>query len=129
MLACFYNAALWGMFLSILLFRDPWLEMRVNMGWVFFALVLVLFALQWLIRPLRRLCANRTAATFSLIVVTTTCWLMLDAEQLEVIPASILREGLMMPRLSFRLLNFAMDTFVTLVWLLIEIVYRRRERP
>ena len=35
MLACFYNAALWGMFLSVLLFQDTWLEMRVNLGLVF----------------------------------------------------------------------------------------------
>lgn len=128
MLACFYNAALWGMFISILLFQNTWLEMRVNLGWVFFALILVLFALQMFIRPLRRLCGNSTAATVSLIAVTTTCWLMLGTERSQIIPASIIREGLMMPRLSFRLINFAMDTFITLVWLWIEIAYRRRER-
>ncbi|MBQ9565933.1 MAG: hypothetical protein IJU98_10135 [Synergistaceae bacterium] len=128
MLACFYNAALWGMFLSVLLFQDTWLEMRVNLGLVFFALALVLFALQIFIRPLRRLCENTIATSFSLIVVTTVLWLMLGTEGVKVIPASILREGLGMPRLSFSLINFAMDTFVTLGWLLIEFLYRKRER-
>ena len=94
----------------------------------FFALALVLFALQIFIRPLRRLCENTIATSFSLIVVTTVLWLMLGTEGVKVIPASILREGLGMPRLSFSLINFAMDTFVTLGWLLIEFLYRKRER-
>ena len=37
-LACFYNAALWSMLASVILFNNTWLEMRVNIGLVFFAL-------------------------------------------------------------------------------------------
>ena len=128
MFARFYNAALWGMFLSVLLFQNTWLEMRINLGFVFFALVLVLFVAQVFIRPLRRLCGNPAVATFSLIVVTIVCWLMLGTERVKIIPASILREGLMMPRLSFSLINFMMEAFITLGWMLIEFLYRGHER-
>ena len=122
---CFYNALLWGLLLAVLLYQNTWLEMRVNLGWVFFGLALILFALQAGIRPLRRACGAWSVATASLIAVCAGCWLLLGPEGLPVVPASIIREGLMRPRLPFRVVNAALGVLIVGGWLLSGVLSRR----
>ena len=115
---CFYNAALWGLFLSVLLYQNTWLEMRINMGWVLFGLALLLFALQAGVGPLRRACGTWRGATASLVAACGGCWALLGTERLLVIPASIVREGLMLPRLPFGTVNAALCLLILGGWLL-----------
>ena len=117
-----YNAALWGMFLAVLLSRNTWLEMRVNLGWGFFALALLLLALQSRLNvPARPAACIKSAtfrsATFSLAAAVAGCWLLLGSGGITIIPAALLREGLGMPGLSLRSLNFAIAAFLAVGWI------------
>lgn len=104
-----------AMLASVLMFLSTWLEMRVNIGWVFFGLSGLLFFLLTVIKPLRRICATFRASSSSLAVSLCGIWMMLGVDGMKVIPASIIREGLMMPRLPFTALNTAMIAAVAIL--------------
>ena len=108
MFACLYNSLMWSMFISVCLFLDTWLEMRVNLGLVFFGLTLLLFLFQMFITPMRKFCATFEASTFSFVFACAGLWLVLGCERLKVIPASIIREGIMQTGLSFQDINIAL---------------------
>lgn len=123
--AALYCAFLWSMALCSLLFRNLWLEMRVNLGVAFFALWALLFLLMAGTRPLRRACGSLAGATFSLIVVPSLCWLLLGRERILSVPASIVREGLMQPRLPLDTINLALGSLAAIGWLAIALTPRR----
>ena len=127
MTACLYNSLMWSMLMSVCLFRNTWLEMRVNLGWVFFGLTAILFMLQSVIKPLRRICGTFTASTLSLVISCLGLWLMLGYEGLKIIPASIIREGLMMNRISFSAINTAMIA-TAIIGLILTFMLRENER-
>ena len=113
--------------MSVCLFRITWLEMRINLGWVFFGLTALLFMLQSVIKPLRRICGTFAASTLSLVTSCLGLWLMLGCEGLKIIPASIIREGLMMNRISFSAINTAMIATAVIGWVL-TFMLRENER-
>ena len=123
--AALYCAFLWSMALCILLFQSLWLEMRVNLGVAFFALWALLFLLLAGIRPLRRSCRSLVGATFSLIAAPALCWLLLGTERILSVPASIVREGLMQPRLPLDTINLLLGAAVAAGWLLIAFTTQR----
>ena len=119
MLAVFYNSVTLSMLISVCLFQNEWLEMRVNIGWVFFAVSGLLFLLQTVIKPLRKFCATFTASALSLVISCAGIFLLLDSESVRIIPASIIREGLMINRVPFVAINTAMIAFAVIGLLLI----------
>lgn len=125
MLAIFYNSVTLSMLISVCLFKIEWLEMRVNIGWVFFGLSGLLFLLQTVIKPLRKFCATFTASALSLVISCAGIFLLLDSDGVKIIPASIIREGLMINRVPFAKINTAMIAFIVIGLLLILL---RRER-
>ena len=108
MIACLYNAFALSMLLSVLMFMNTWLEMRVNLGWVFFALTAVIFIVQLSFRPLRKFCGTFTASIASALVSLSGMFLVLGSERMAVIPASIVREGIMQSRIPFATINTAL---------------------
>lgn len=125
--AALYNAFLWSMALSVLLFQNLWLEMRVNLGVVFFALWALLFLLIAGTRPLRRTCRSFAGATFSLITAPALCVFLLGTERSLAVPASIIREGLMQHRLPIGTINLALGALTIIGWLAIALAsYRER---
>ena len=108
MIACLYNAFALSMLLSVLMFMNTWLEMRVNLGWVFFALTAVIFIVQLSFRPLRKFCGTFTASIISALVSLSGMYLVLGSERMAVIPASIVREGIMQSRIPFATINTAL---------------------
>ena len=108
MTARLYNAFNLAMFVSVLMSRDEWLEMRVNMGWVFFGLAVILFAVQSAVKLFRRLCSTFAVSLLCVAVSFGGMYLVLGAEGLPVIPAAIIREGLMQSRLTFSAINTAL---------------------
>lgn len=126
MLAILYNSLTLGMLISVCLFLNEWLEMRVNIGWIFFGLSGLLFLLQTVIKPLRKFCATFTVSVLSLIVSCSGILLLLDFESVKIIPASIIREGLMMNRIPFTAINTAMIIF-SIAGLMMIFITRRRK--
>ena len=125
MLSFLYNSVTLSMLISVCLFQNEWLEMRVNIGWVFFGLSGLLFLLQLVIHPLRKFCATFTASALSLVISCSGILLLLDSESVRIIPASIIREGLMINRVPFAAINTAMIAFAVIGLLLILL---RRDR-
>jgi hypothetical protein len=110
--AALYGAFPASMLISVGLFRLTWLEMQVNMGWVFFALwvLFTIILLKWgrflgICRGVRRALAN-------LLVCGAGCLLLLGTSRITVVPASIIREGLMLPRLPFAHVNAGIGAFL-----------------
>ena len=123
--AILYNSVTLTMLISVCLFQNEWLEMRVNIGWVFFGLSGLLFLLQTVINPLRKFCATFKASALSLMVSCSGIFLLLDSESVKIIPASIIREGLMMNRVPFATINTAMMIFAIAGLLLTFILCRK----
>lgn len=111
MSAVFYNSAALSMLISVILFQNTWLEMRVNIGWVFFGLTIVLFLLQAMTKTLRKICGTFTASALSLVISCSGILLLLDSDSVKIIPASIIREGLMISRVPLAAINTAMIAF------------------
>lgn len=124
MFSCFYNSLLLGMLISVVLFQNTWLEMRVNLGHVFFALAAVLFVLQVLAKPVRKICGTFRASTLSLMISGLSLWLMLGSEGMKIIPASIIREGIMQNHISFSIINTVIIAGVIIGWWLTYMLNR-----
>ena len=119
MLSFLYNSAALSMLISVCMFQNEWLEMRVNIGWVFFGLSGLLFLLQTVINPLGKFCATFKASASSLVISCSGIFLLLDSDSVRIIPASIIREGLMINRVPFAAINTAMIALAVIGLLLV----------
>lgn len=126
MLALLYNSVTLSMLISVCMFLNTWLEMRVNIGWVFFGLSGLLFAIQIIIKPLGKFCATFTVSALSLVISCAGILLLLGSEGVRIIPASIIREGLMINRLPFATINTAMIAFAVIGLILIYVTRWRK---
>ena len=107
----FYNTALWGMTISMLLGMWAWLGMRINMGWIFYGTWLVLFLVFIFIRKLacgwKFTCVNLAVCTaFDLVVF--------GMDKLMILPAARVREGIMMYTLNLDLVNIFIVAFLAI---------------
>ena len=123
MIACIYNALLWGMLISVLLSQSEWLDMRINTGIIFFAIALVLALLFALTKKFNTF----RMSLLSLVVTSSGLFYILGLEGLCVIPASIIREGLMQSKLSFHVINIALIA-VIITGLLLTLFTAKHER-
>ena len=88
-----YNAAFIGMTLSIILGKWAWLNMRINMGWIFFGMWLIVAIVFCCIKKLNcgwKFTATCVATNLILQVI------MIGMKGMGIIIASRIREGLMM---------------------------------
>lgn len=115
------------MLFSVLLFQNTWLEMRVNLGHVFFAMLLILFLVQTLIKPVRKFCRRFMFSLCCLIISSAGLYFTLGPEGLRIIPASIIREGIMQPRITFSVINTAL-TAIALTGIVIVFLADKNER-
>lgn len=120
MTARLYNSLTLSMLVSVIISQNEWLDMRANMGWVFFCLIVILFVIQSSVKSFRGFCS-----TFA--VSFAGMYLVLGHEGILVIPASIIREGLMQNRLTFSALNSALIV-VALAGLIAVFFTSRNER-
>lgn len=103
-----YNSFIWGIFISILAFQSEWLEMRVNIG-IFIPLVMLLcLAIGMLLKKM----GKNHIIEFSLKTTTINVLLcvfislgILGVERIQVVPASIVREGMKVTNISFDSVN------------------------
>ncbi|MBQ9404169.1 MAG: hypothetical protein IJU15_04220 [Synergistaceae bacterium] len=108
MIACLYNALLWSMLITVANLQNEWFDMRVNTGGIFFAVAFVLALLFSMIKPLRKKLNSFAMCFFSLVITCAGLCYLLGVEGLPVIPASVIREGLMQNHLDFHVINIAL---------------------
>ena len=98
---------------SVILFNNTWLEMRVNLGLIFFALTGLMFII---FKFKFKAWYGKKFALMSLIFISLTCWLILGSDGVAIIPAAIIREGLGLA-LSLNYINYMIYAFLILGWI------------
>ncbi|MFD1671899.1 hypothetical protein ACFQ5M_07325 [Agrilactobacillus yilanensis] len=107
-LTLIYNSFIWALLLATLCFNSTWLQMRMNIGYIFFGSFILLSLITSLIfrkrcRPFKiwQLVLSPALAVIIGIVVV-------GAQRLTIIPATFIREGLHLTTLDFGLINLVL---------------------
>lgn len=110
-----YNSFLWALVISITSFKSEWLEMRLNIGFVFFGLWLAMFAVISLFSRKKTIIMGFTFSIINLVVCSIYGLLLYGIHRLAVVPASIIREGLHITKISFFSINIVLCVFLLAV--------------
>ena len=121
----FYNCALWGMTISMLLGMWAWLGMRMNMGWIFYGSWLVLLLIFTFIR---KLSCGWKFTSINLVVVMAINFLVFGIDKLKILPASRIREGICMYTLNLGTVNTVMLIFLVVGYALVLFFGLRGEK-
>lgn len=88
-----YNCLLWSLLIATFCFNDSWLQMRVNIGYVFVACWIVLtLVFLFVTRHTNRW--HRLQTVINVVVCFLLALVIEGTSNLAVIPASFIREGL-----------------------------------
>ena len=126
-LASVYNGFLWSMALTVTLFGNQWLEMRVNMGLIFAASWAVLSVAALLACHIKKLRIPIWVTLACTIACTVYTLLLLGSKRFGIVPAAIIREGAGMSRISFGTVNLTMVVALAIILTVLvigEIYYR-----
>lgn len=107
-----YNSFLWALVVSMTSFKSEWLEMRVNIGFILWALWLVLFTVISLFSRKKTIRIGFTFSALNLVVCSIFGLLLYGVQRLAVVPASIIREGLHITKISFFSINMGLCGFL-----------------
>lgn len=114
-----YNAFLWALVVAITCFKSEWLEMRVNVGhilFITFAVLTIIFSIYLRKKDLK---FNFKFTIINLVICFIYSVLMYGFKRLQVVPASIIREGIDITRVPFSKINMAILIILILGLLLI----------
>lgn len=103
-----YNSFLWAMVIAITCFKSEWLEMRVNIGYIFFGTFILLAVILSLIWSKKQLKLSRVFTTANLFLCIIYAMMLYGFQRLKVVPASILREGLHKNKIPFSTINWVL---------------------
>lgn len=106
-----YNSFLISLLVSLVLFTSEWLEMRVNVGTIFFGVWILLFVLLSIFSR-GKLKIGFVFTLINLIVCLVIGFILYGIDRLLVVPASIIREGIHMTSLSFSCINLVVGVFI-----------------
>jgi len=120
-----YNSFPWAMSVAITCFRSMWLQMRVNTGYIFYGCWLV-FAILFATAMKRK--SIKTGPLFS--VINMLIWIsyalvLYGWERMQIVPASIIREGIGQRVLKFAVINQTIFGFLLIGLLIILVEYWR----
>ena len=121
----FYNTALWGMTISMLLGMWAWLGMRMNMGWIFYGSWLLLFVIFVFIR---KLSCGWKFTTVNLVACAAINLVVFGADKLKILPAARIREGIMMYTLNLGLVNTIAVAFLAIGFALVLLLGLRADK-
>jgi len=123
-----YNSLVLALLFACASFRIVWLEMRVNIGLLLFAYIIVAFILFCIV--LRKKKGFRSKyklfTVINLAASSLLALIMLGAKSIAVVPAAFIREGLHATHLSFTHVNATLCTILA-VGLVIILVQRVRK--
>lgn len=109
-----YNSFLLSLLIALLSFKSEWLEMRINIGLILFAVWIVLFIVLALITKVKKfpMSFNFTLANICFCLILS--FILYGGKRLSIIPASIIREGLHITSVSFSIINTIITVFLAL---------------
>ncbi|WP_304332698.1 hypothetical protein [Brachyspira innocens] len=109
-----YNTFLWAMIIAFIMFKNVWLEMRVNVGLCFFIIWALFFIVFLFVRSKKNIFKNfKIFSSINLILFLIVTLIILSPKSAAYIPASIIRDGLY----AAKLLNLNTINIILLVFI------------
>ena len=100
-----YNSFLWAMTMAILCFKNEWLQMRVNTGYIFGGLLILSTVAAWFVFRKRENVFNSLFTAGNLVVCSAIGLVLYGSERMMVVPAALVREGIHQTRIPFSQIN------------------------
>lgn len=120
-----YNTLFWSLLVSFIMFKNTWIEMRINVGTVLFILWILFFIIFYKIYFIKNIFKF---SIINLIIFAILSLIILKPKGLIYIPSSIIREGLHLTGiLNLNVVNAVLIIFIILGILLIYI-FRKLKR-
>lgn len=112
--AVLYNTFLWAMIIAFIMFKNVWLEMRINVGLCFFIIWALLFIVFLFINLKKDILKNsRIFSSINLIFTFIITLIILSPKNAVYIPSYIIRDGLYAAKLlKLSTVNIALLIFV-----------------
>ncbi|MPM96594.1 hypothetical protein SDC9_143759 [bioreactor metagenome] len=120
-----YNAFLWALVFAITCFKSEWLEMRVNIGYILFIAFGVLTVILTAYLRKKDLQLNFKFTIINIAICFIYGNFIYGFKRLQVVPASIIREGINMTRVPFSKINMILSIILILGLLLILLSDRK----
>ncbi|MCC3865888.1 hypothetical protein K0040_16650 [Terrisporobacter petrolearius] len=114
-----YNAFLWALVFAITCFKSEWLEMRVNIGYILFIAFGVLTAIFSIYLRKKNLQLGFKFTIINIVICFIYGNFVYGFKRLQVVPASIIREGINITRVPFSKINLILLIILILGLLLI----------
>ncbi|WP_434798978.1 hypothetical protein [Terrisporobacter vanillatitrophus] len=120
-----YNTFLWALVFAITCFKSEWLEMRVNVGYILFIAFGVLTVILTAYLRKKDLQLNFKFTIINIAICFIYGNFIYGFKRLQVVPASIIREGINMTRVPFSKINMILSIILILGLLLILLSDRK----
>lgn len=118
MISIIFNSILWAMAIALSCFKSEWLEMRVNIGYIFFASTLILSIILFIALKKKSRKLNLKFTLINSIIMFFYGIFLYGFKRIQIVPASIIREGIHQTRIPFSTINN-----VILIVLICGIIY------
>ena len=122
-----YNSFLWSMVIAITSFKSEWLEMRVNIGYIFFGTLILLSVILSLISRRKGLKLGGIFTTVNLFICIIYSMILYGFQRLKVVPASIIREGIHQNKIPFSRINWIL-LIILILGLVIIIIFDKSKQ-
>jgi hypothetical protein len=122
-----YNSFLWALVIAITSFKSEWLEMRVNIGYIFFVTFLFLSVILSTIPRRKQLKLSGIFTTANLFICTIYAMILYGFQRLKVVPASIIREGIHMNKIPFSLIDWVL-LIIIILGLMLLIIFTNQNK-
>lgn len=120
-----YNTLFWSLLVSFIMFKNTWIEMRINIGTVMFILWILFFIIFYKLYFIKNIFKF---SIINLIIFAILSLIILKPKGLIYIPSSIIREGLHLTGiLNLNVINAVLIIFIISGILLIYI-FRKLKR-
>lgn len=120
-----YNTLFWSLLVSFIMFKNTWIEMRINIGTVLFILWILFFIIFYKLYFIKNIFKF---SIINLIIFAILSLIILKPKELIYIPSSIIREGLHLTGiLNLNVVNAVLIIFIISGILLIYI-FRKLKR-
>ena len=114
-----YNTLFWSLLVSFIMFKNTWIEMRINIGTVLFILWILFFIIFYKLYFIKNIFKF---SIINLIIFAILSLIILKPKELIYIPSSIIREGLHLTGiLNLNVVNAVLIIFIISGILLIYI--------
>lgn len=123
-----YNSFLWALVIAITSFKSEWLEMRVNIGYIFFVAFTLLSVILSCIPRRKQLKLSGVFTTANLFLCTIYAMLLYGFQRLKSVPASIIREGIHINKTPFSIINWVFLIIIILGFLLIIVFNKSKQK-